>query len=599
MKFNFETLQISPIDDIVNNPTEEQRDELREMQAKIEDLTAFVVYFASNFEKLSALCISEILLYSSKKQFDSTVKVLKKFDYLISKLFSCVYRLCSNMLEREKEISEIEPCVEDCRSFTEEVSVLLDLLTSLIQARKYPSHSQDILHSVTSIAKILKSIIKFLSCNFFLIEFHHYDQGMRNIFDDLNLNYENMPLSNAFVLKKKLRNSDELLTAICKECNIVCEQECIRAFPFSWHVSCFNCHFCKKPCDQTTAILSSDGKPYCQKCSPQTRKDSSNEFSFVDEFAQLSFLISVGIDRLHGIFENRVDYRPGSFIQKPEVKTPMKTPVEQLRVETSSLEKSRELSISSSCKIVNVEDVVSRKSSFHSIAKEEGIQRRLSSRSKVGAETSTATVKDDCSVSQVNIPLIDESQKMFSDLTKLQSVIIRNHMLVLVSPVLEQFFTVNEIIGIMSGKEKKTIMEKIFKKKKDKKLKEGMELKKAFGADLDSLYESHSVPSHLSWGSRKPKIPLILQTIIDALWKSDLTVEGIFRLNGSIRQVHLLAEQLSQNPIMKFTPETNAIVLGALLKKYLRDMPDSLLTDRLSKLFLFVPSTWTFNSSAY
>ena len=66
----------------------------------------------------------------------------------------------------------------------------------------------------------------------------------------------------------------------------------------------------------------------------------------------------------------------------------------------------------------------------------------------------------------------------------------------------------------------------------------------------------------------------------------DLTIEGIFRKNGNIRRLNTLTEALDQNPENINFDEDNSIQLAALLKKFLRELPEPLLTFKLHKIFM-------------
>lgn len=64
-----------------------------------------------------------------------------------------------------------------------------------------------------------------------------------------------------------------------------------------------------------------------------------------------------------------------------------------------------------------------------------------------------------------------------------------------------------------------------------------------------------------------------------------MAVEGIFRKNGNIRKLAVTTEQLDSNYGAVALSEENPVQLAALLKKFLREIPDPLLTFRLHKLW--------------
>jgi hypothetical protein len=64
-----------------------------------------------------------------------------------------------------------------------------------------------------------------------------------------------------------------------------------------------------------------------------------------------------------------------------------------------------------------------------------------------------------------------------------------------------------------------------------------------------------------------------------------MAIEGIFRKNGNIRRLQTLSEALDKDSTAVTLSEENPVQLAALLKRFLREMPDPLLTFRLHKLF--------------
>ena len=66
----------------------------------------------------------------------------------------------------------------------------------------------------------------------------------------------------------------------------------------------------------------------------------------------------------------------------------------------------------------------------------------------------------------------------------------------------------------------------------------------------------------------------------------DMSVEGIFRKNGNIRRLKELSDAIDKNPSSVNLAEDNPVQVAALLKKFLRDLPDPLLTFKLQRLFI-------------
>jgi hypothetical protein len=69
-----------------------------------------------------------------------------------------------------------------------------------------------------------------------------------------------------------------------------------------------------------------------------------------------------------------------------------------------------------------------------------------------------------------------------------------------------------------------------------------------------------------------------------------MSVEGIFRKNGNIRRMNQVIEALDRDPASVDLSQDNPVQLAALLKRFLRDLPDPLLTYKLHRLWIMTQS---------
>jgi hypothetical protein len=65
-----------------------------------------------------------------------------------------------------------------------------------------------------------------------------------------------------------------------------------------------------------------------------------------------------------------------------------------------------------------------------------------------------------------------------------------------------------------------------------------------------------------------------------------MSVEGVFRKNGNIRRLNTLAEALDKGDAQVDMSSEGPVQIAALLKKFLRELPDPLLTFKLHRLFV-------------
>jgi hypothetical protein len=76
----------------------------------------------------------------------------------------------------------------------------------------------------------------------------------------------------------------------------------------------------------------------------------------------------------------------------------------------------------------------------------------------------------------------------------------------------------------------------------------------------------------------------------------DMSVEGIFRKNGNIRRLRDLTEALDRDSSVNLADD-NPVQLAALMKKFLRELPDPLMTFRMQQLWLTAGSENIFLST--
>ncbi|ODV77229.1 GTPase-activating protein of the rho/rac family, partial [Suhomyces tanzawaensis NRRL Y-17324] len=108
-----------------------------------------------------------------------------------------------------------------------------------------------------------------------------------------------------------------------------------------------------------------------------------------------------------------------------------------------------------------------------------------------------------------------------------------------------------------------------------------------FGVDLQDLTKKYGVDSDLGVGPSKLRIPIVVDDVINALRQKDMSVEGIFRLNGNIKKLKDLTEQINKSPLKSPDFSSQSVVqLAALMKKWLRELPNPLLTFNLYDLWI-------------
>lgn len=180
-------------------------------------------------------------------------------------------------------------------------------------------------------------------------------------------------------------------------------------------------------------------------------------------------------------------------------------------------------------------------------------------------------------------PLPSEGTRCISELSALELFIVK-HMAVmyLQQSALRDHVNLDDLIEFIETR-KNTFWGKIFKGGKDKK-----EIKKkgVFGIPLEILVERNGADSTLGASAAHLRVPSFIDDVISAMKQMDLSVEGIFRKNGNIRRLKELSEALDRDSSAVNLLDDNPVQLAALLKKFLRELPDPLMTFKLHKLFV-------------
>ncbi|KDN45879.1 RhoGAP-domain-containing protein [Tilletiaria anomala UBC 951] len=171
----------------------------------------------------------------------------------------------------------------------------------------------------------------------------------------------------------------------------------------------------------------------------------------------------------------------------------------------------------------------------------------------------------------------------FAELSALELFIVKHiAVMVLQQSALKDLVPLDDLIEFIETR-KNTFWGKLFKGGKDKK-----EIKKkgVFGIPLEILVERSGADSTLGASTSHLRVPSFVDDIISTMKQMDVSVEGIFRKNGNIRRLKDLTEALDRDSSQVNLSEDNPVQLAALLKKFLRELPDPLMTFKLHRLFV-------------
>ncbi|KAF9168833.1 hypothetical protein BGX20_011155 [Mortierella sp. AD010] len=174
-------------------------------------------------------------------------------------------------------------------------------------------------------------------------------------------------------------------------------------------------------------------------------------------------------------------------------------------------------------------------------------------------------------------------RQYLNELSALELFIVKHLAVLTLAPIVSDHFTLEELLDLI-GQRKNTFWGRIVKGLKTDKKKPKVE--GTFGVPLEILVERNGVDSVLGAGPGRIRIPSFVDDSISAMRNMDMSVEGVFRKNGNIRRLKELSDAIDKDPSSVNLAEDNPVQVAALLKKFLRDLPDPLLTFKLHRLFI-------------
>ncbi|KAL8660947.1 MAG: hypothetical protein Q9202_006071 [Teloschistes flavicans] len=176
-------------------------------------------------------------------------------------------------------------------------------------------------------------------------------------------------------------------------------------------------------------------------------------------------------------------------------------------------------------------------------------------------------------------------KRYFSELSALEYFIVRHVAVLSMEPLLNGHYTLEDLLGLIETR-KPTFWGKFGKAfTKNDKAKAGKK-KGVFGVGLDTLVEREGVESTFGVGPGALRVPGLIDDAISAMRQMDMSVEGVFRKNGNIRGLKDLSEKLDAKEVEVDLTKEGPVQVAALLKKFLRELPDPLLTFKLYGLFI-------------
>ncbi|EOO02039.1 putative rho-type gtpase-activating protein 1 protein [Phaeoacremonium minimum UCRPA7] len=552
------------------------------------------------------------------------VLVAKKFIWHVDVLFQSADRLDSTMVKLDmKGLSYGREAKLLCKKIVAFFSLLSK--TQDKSSRKI-GVTQDLLSLVTGLAHYLKLLIRICLQGALRIEKErNTSDGLYQFLDDLNdldplRNEEGTAQITSGMARLSANDSDQ-----CTLCHKPIEDECARNGERRWHLGCMACARCGKELgrdlDQARLNLY-DQKIFCTNCQTYS-SDNAPPFERVSKLQQYIFLLKVALARLleilrstgalppasgdqevNGLRSTRLDKHLSASFRKARASRLMDEPgaeggpankqgyqiTEDQAGEDSSMDPlfghQDALTLDDIPRIVAAEQKREQRPAYKPGRQE--LFRSPATEPYVGAShprSQSATRDADRGFGSEPSPQ-SGGQKFISELSPMEYFIVRHLAVLTMHPMVESEFSLEELLSFIESRKPATFWNKFGKAFKNDG-KKSSKKKGIFGVPLEIIIERDGADSTDGVGPGTLRIPAIVDDIVSTMRKMDLSVEGVFRKNGNIKKLSDLCEKIDREGCDNINLSSQPVVqVAALLKRYLRDLPDPLMTHKLYRLWL-------------
>ncbi|EJS44462.1 lrg1p [Saccharomyces arboricola H-6] len=590
------------------------------------------------FEEEAASCISDMFQYLTSndqlKGIESTALLVLKIDCLFRGL-DTLNLSNSNMSIINSESEQIENnsiATNKYSKFPKNLSTKIMIYLQLLRKLGLENKNETITISsfmsvITGLAHFLKLLTRFGL--YTALENNKTTRSVNPLLRFLRETEKNELFEdNPFQYIKTPVNA----TDSCTGCNKYIQEECIQFYEYRWHIACFICSSCHKninPMSLTDPTFNKDKKRIlCSHCSIDDPA-SLPGFKYVTKLAQLIFLLKIALVKSRTVMlklraSNKVGntslqstmLKEQTYIRTLNDIKRLRSRRESVRV-THNKQQARKSVILETTE-TDLNDLTKEEDRKNLIIQTDDLSsnQQISTRENVFSNTKTLTLDDISRIvaaeqarelrpnafthfkklketdDETSNVVPKKSGVYYSELSATELSMIRAISLSLLASkqlISKSDPNFDRIVSIGFSNEKQVLTGGFWSKMKTMM---SMEPKKTitktvFGTPLEILCEKCGVDSDLGVGPVKIRIPIIIDELISSLRQMDMSVEGIFRKNGNIRRLRELTATIDSDPTEApdFSKE-NAIQLSALLKKFIRELPQPILSTDLYDLWI-------------
>ncbi|ORY30696.1 RhoGAP-domain-containing protein, partial [Rhizoclosmatium globosum] len=541
-----------------------------------------IISVLSTFEESTANCIGDMMSHYTSRSYAEVCLDGHRFIEYVDVVFNGLEKIDIDLVnagaranvddERGLLVNRKEP-----RQLAKRIVYFFSILSNAdgSEANKEELKA-DMINLMASLATTLKSLLR-LALNGALRMERQYGSET-SILDFLNLltNLEKSTQDSSLSMVETfaaMMTSGNNRTDICTKCHKSVEDACYKPTndSFCWHaertLACFTCSVCSKYLGDeniTTVVEDSTGFLFCQEHASQVKGSGTVGMKRLTQLQQFSFLLHCSLGRLYSLLH---------------AQAPFVLPVEPPTSETGLSD--RAASQSNQSLVRNTQAPVTPPDESTLLSEDE-----QHNDPQIQQEFQRLPPVQNPSIRE-NQYIVDSS-RVLSEQSALAKVAIKKEAVALLEGLLKR-----KLPELAMESDSKTSVWSRFMPKKAPGVGVGplgrkQEVKGTFGVPLATLVSTQGAQSTTLQGNYSVRIPRVVELCLSALYAMDLSSEGVFRKNGNIRRLKETAEQFDANPALDRLDEDNVIQVAALLKKFLRDLPDPLLTFKLH--FLFVAS---------
>ncbi|PKY50464.1 RhoGAP-domain-containing protein [Rhizophagus irregularis] len=609
-------------------------EELKNKQKAKEEKVYNIWTVLSTFEEMSAACISDMLLHVSNGSYFDGVRMAEKFISHVEILFSAIDDLEKQLVQTSGQgLQHNREAKMLCKKIVNFFSLLSHSKETDVRQMGI---TQELLSLVTGLAHYLKVLIRIALTGALKLE-RDFDHT-RAIGQFLGKLVELTKKGSQLDKDTNIDSDSEVTSDLCHACRITVEEECYKYGQYRWHIGCLRCSGCSRELRTIYKDASFNQITEMAFCPNDTNEQSALGFQYVTQLEQYTYLLRVALSRLYNLLRRkdegqsqsdievergrkeqksepgliRKDSRSKSYSSGDSYEARNRTDIKRMKSVHMDTKLSNSARFATRSRIIeqesepttssvpNEKDKLARAPSQHHVrivqdqAYESQSQENMI---KFDSQNEAITLADISAIAaaemEKNVPE-DKSNKTsrrksrskcyLSELSALEYFIVKHVAVLAMEQLLKEHFTLEELLDLI-GSKKATLWTKFVTSIKPTE-KKPIKKKGTFGVPLEVLVERYGIDSVLSAGPGRIRIPSFVDDSISAMKTMDMSVEGIFRKNGNIRRLKDLSEAIDKNPSAVNLSEDNPVQVAALMKKFLRDLPDPLLTFKLHRLFI-------------